>query len=616
MAADGRRQILRFFGPRGDLLAAEAPGLVVYDSFGRQRMRAEVDGFLDLAAVGEELWAVTPRELVRLHQSDGREIAREPLDYVDPSGRFMQSSTAPQLPVWHAPQPVVIRSKPARTETPGSGGQLILPIAEGRWLLWHNGQLRSWRSIGEAWRRQIGDPGWRAVDAQLVLDGRLFVLATRRGDDAGEMKLTVVATNDGAPTTQLRIDAVSQLAFATRRGIAVVRTGDRLSLIDLRFGRWLRDLALPAGVTGIAVDEGLQRIALAIGDRLELVRPDALASPVKEDDADVIVASDAPSNGAGTNGDEHAPAVAIEPPGTTPGYARASALDDARTPAFDDIRPSGLADVRTSGLDDVRASGLDDVRASSGLSSAENEALPAAPLVRLVPVTVKPTATPDEIRYAIDVRLQWIGARCAVAIAAAWDQGRIVRPDAARPPFAHEVAGLLGIQSGLAPEDIAGAAANLAATEQLLDATDAARAARLLPIDVLQRDFGLSDLAVDILFAIAGPRLRGELARVYGILANDPSRPLVDEHLLGLILGQHVAEERRRGHRRDVGAGEDRARSGGEVPAGEHRGRAERLTDAIARALDVDRPLRRFGLVHVGTGEGGANFAIGFTVSK
>src|SRR5262249_19634067 len=72
-----------------------------------------------------------------------------------------------------------------------------------------------------------------------------------------------------------------------------------------------------------------------------------------------------------------------------------------------------------------------------------------------------------------------------------------------------------------------------------------------------------------ILFAILAPRLRGELARLYGILANDPGRPLVDEHLLGQLLGQLL---------------------GGD-------------TAALSRELDGDRPLRRHGLIQVGTGE-------------
>jgi hypothetical protein len=271
---------MRFFGARGDLLAAASPSIVVYDSFGRERLRTEVEGFIDIAPVGDELWVLTPGKLVRLSAADGKQIAVEPLEYVDPSGRFLLSSAAPQLPVWHASQPVLLRAKPARIEVPGPGGELVLPIADGRWLIWQSGQLRLWRTIGEAWRKPIGDPGSRAVDAQLVLEGRIFVLAQRRTlDDVGEVRLSVVAVSDGAQTTQLRIPAVSQLGFAARRGLAVARSGDRLSLIDLRFGRWIRDLMLPAGVTDFAVDESLQRIALASENGLELVRPDSLQSP-------------------------------------------------------------------------------------------------------------------------------------------------------------------------------------------------------------------------------------------------------------------------------------------------------------------------------------------------
>ena len=274
-----RRRIVRFFGPRGDLLAAETPGIVVYDAAGDIRFRTEVeDGFLDVAPVEDELWVVSLGRLTRLSAKDGSVLGTEAMDYVDPAGRFLLSSTAPRLPVWHCSEPVVVRARPAGIEVPGPGGELILPIAEGRWLLWQGGQLRLWRSIGEAWRKRIGDPGSRPIDAQLVLDGRLFVIAQQRHQataDGAELRLTVAQVSDGAQNTQLRLPAVSQLAIAARRGLALARTGDRLSVIDLRFGRWIRDLMLPEGTTEIAVDEGLQRIALSTAHGLELVRPDA-----------------------------------------------------------------------------------------------------------------------------------------------------------------------------------------------------------------------------------------------------------------------------------------------------------------------------------------------------
>jgi hypothetical protein len=538
VASDRRRRILRFFGARGDLLAAESPGLVVYDSFGRERLRTEVEGFIDIAPVGDELWVLAPGKLVRLSASDGKELGSEPLEYVDPNGRFLLSSTAPQLPVWHAAQPMLVRTRPARVEVPGPGGELVLPIADGRWLIWQAGQLRLWRTIGEAWRKPIGDPGSRAVDAQLVLEGRLFVLVQRRTlDDVGEVRLSVVGVSDGAQTTQLRIPAVSQVAFAARRGLAVARSGDRLSVIDLRFGRHIRDLMLPPGVTDIAVDEGMQRIALANEDGLELVRPDTLQAPPQAESDD------------GSNGD-----AAASTPGKTNGTNVAS-----------HTAPTAV-EIVTEASGETAANDDKPEVAPAEPAVAEDEPFGNDALVRLVPVSVTTTATAAEIKQALDLRLQWIGARTAVGIAEAWDNGRISRPDPTRPPFAYEVAGLLGLATGLAPEDVTGANNMLLATEQLLKQATKARQGRLLPIDVLQRDFNLSHIAVAILFTVVAPRLRGELARLYGILANDPGRPLVDEHLVGLVLGPGYAEE-------------------------------------IARELDGDRPLRRYGLVRVGSGD-------------
>nr|MDQ3370236.1 hypothetical protein [Myxococcota bacterium] len=525
MAADRRRRILRFFGPRGDLLAAESPSVVVYDARGNERVRTEVPDLLDIVAVGEELWAVTPRRIVRLSAIDGRELASEPLDYIDPEGRFLQSTTAPQLPVWHGIQPVVVRTQPARIEQPGPGGELVFPIAEGRWLLWQSGQLKLWRTIGEAWRRSVGEPGSRVIDAQVILDGRLFVLAQRRAGDAadgGELRLNVVAVSDGAQNTQLRIPAVNQLAFAARRGFAVARSGDRLSVIDLRFGRWIRDLVLPDGITDIAVDEGLQRIALANAEGLEIVRPDALATPVHEETAPLVDAAEHASEQV--NGESAGLPIAI--------------VTDAPLAAPEPVDPVVVAD----------------------------EALPDAPLVRLDPVSVTSTASAAEIQQDVHLRLQLASSRAALAIAQAWDSGRISKPDPGRPPFASEVAGLLGLASGRAPDDLASAEVMLQATQDLVRSGEQARADRLVPLEVLARDFQLSPIGVAILFAIVAPHLRGELARLYGILANDPGRPLVDEHLLGQLIGWGFTEE-------------------------------------IARELDGDRPLRRYGLVRVGGGE-------------
>ncbi|MDQ3370237.1 MAG: ATP-binding protein, partial [Myxococcota bacterium] len=191
--------------------------------------------------------------------------------------------------------------------------------------------------------------------------------------------------------------------------------------------------------------------------------------------------------------------------------------------------------------------------------------LPDDPLVRLDPVEATPTTTEAEIAEAVDLRLQLIAAKVHVAIAEAWDSGRIAQQPQLRPPFADEVAGLLGLATGRLPEALDDAVSRLHAIEDLVVSADRDRGGRLTPLEVVARDFQLSPVARTILFAVVAPRLRGELARLYGILANDPSRPLVDEHLLGWILGDSFRAQ-------------------------------------IARELDGDRPLRRYGLVRVGPG--------------
>ena len=104
----GRRRILRFT-PAGDLLATDGPTLVVYDSDSNKRYSTEIGEFLDVAAVGEELWVMASTHLTRLRLADGRQIAMENVERMDPNGRFLISATAPLLPVWHGDEPKVIR---------------------------------------------------------------------------------------------------------------------------------------------------------------------------------------------------------------------------------------------------------------------------------------------------------------------------------------------------------------------------------------------------------------------------------------------------------------------------------------------------------------------------
>jgi hypothetical protein len=194
-----------------------------------------------------------------------------------------------------------------------------------------------------------------------------------------------------------------------------------------------------------------------------------------------------------------------------------------------------------------------------------HDPLPDEPLVRLEPVSADLVATPAEIAEALDLRLRLVAARVHRAIAAGWDSGRLDHADPDRPPHEHEVLGLLGIGEGFAPHEIAQAEERVRALEQAVADAERGSSRRPTTLELIAREFELAPVALLILLVIAAPRLRGSFARLYKILASNDKRPLVDEQLLVQILGDSFQRQ-------------------------------------IARELDGDRPLRRYGLVRV-TGE-------------
>ncbi len=170
-----------------------------------------------------------------------------------------------------------------------------------------------------------------------------------------------------------------------------------------------------------------------------------------------------------------------------------------------------------------------------------------------------------EARGLLAVYERLVASLVRLAITRGWDAGRLAFSDASRFPFHAEVEGLLRRSDGRARDEVADAERD---TERAADeVADAERAtgARVSPLGALAREFGLTPLAQRILVLIAAPNLWGDFARLYGILGNDHGRPLCDELLLGQLLG--------------VGA-----------------------RDEIARELDRDHPLVRFGLILVGDG--------------
>ncbi len=512
-----RRNIPRIDSPRQELVLARGEEIVVCDSSAQAIWTAPVPDLLDFAVNEREVVALSLSGISRFSRKKGEPLSTLKVDYVDPSGYFVAASTCPLL-VWQAAELRLVQPEqtPVLVDPPVTG-EFVLPLSPNRWVSWHAGNLRLWRSIGDSWRVRAGDPGLRAIDGQFVLQGRLFALVQKA---PGELRLTVASMIDGAAQTTLRLPEASEVRFATTRGFAVARTGQVLTVVDLRFGRVVRELFLPDEAIEFAIDAAMQRVAIIGPLGIAMVGADSLTE----------AAARARSSDVTHEATESA--TPPLPPLDTPAIAEA------------DVEAEPLAQD-----------------ASAIISELPNE-----PLLRLDPIAAAQLADPAEAARDLALLMRAVGARIGFAIAQAWDSGRIARQPEDRQLFELEVGGLLQLQTKLADGHLAAAKARLESVSRTRALAVTERGRRLTPLDVLRRDFELSESAEVLLSIIAAPNMRGEFARLLNILSNDMGRATVDEHLLTQVFGAHNAQ-------------------------------------LVARELDADMPLRKYGLIRVGTAD-------------
>ncbi|HPH67518.1 MAG TPA: ATP-binding protein [Kofleriaceae bacterium] len=509
-----RRNIPRIDSPRHELVLAQHDEIVVCDSSAQVIWKASIPGLLDFAVTEREVVAVAQHRIVRFSRRKGDVLQNVECDYIDPAGYLLASATTPLL-VWHGTEVRLVQPEATPVlASPPVSGELVFPLSPNRWITWHAGNLRLWRSIGDSWRVRVGDPGIRAVDAQFVLQGRLFALVQKA---ANELRLTVASMNDGAAQTSMRFAEASDLRFATTRGFAVARAGQVLTVIDLRFGRVVRELFLPDEVTDFAIDAAMQRVALISPQGIAMVGADSLtesAARVRNSESEIA---------------EPEPLVA---------------------PPVTESEPEPAEEAEVLAPD----------------ASAIVSELPNEPLFRLDPIAAAQLADSAEAARDLALLMRAVGARIGFAIAQAWDSGRIARQPEDRQLFEIEVGGLLQLQNKLAEAPLAAAKTRLESISRTRAMAVTERGRRLTPLDLLRRDFKLSESAEVLLSIIAAPNMRGEFARLLNILCNDMGRATVDEHLLTQVFGTHNAA-------------------------------------LVARELDADMPLRKYGLIRVGTAD-------------
>jgi ATPase family associated with various cellular activities (AAA) len=345
----------------------------------------------------------------------------------------------------------------------------------------------------------ITSPVRRLVHAEVVADGSAVVLV---GEAARYVELVMVVRASGAIQSSLRLPLVTSGAvrFAARRAIAAVCTEPRrVEIVDLRSGRRLGTIETDGDVHELALDGDARSIALRYGEAL------------------------------------------VEVLGVEAAIRRTPVVDVPVTVEKDPM-----------------------VRAVIVAPSTTASTLPVpAPLLRpfvlhaLHPRVVA-QVDPAGARAALARELRLVELRTLLAICEAWDTRRIGYADESAHPFEHEVAALVGMNRGFAAAHVASATAQLATYEREL-LVDPHHRSRSSAIGALQHELGLSAVAVDLLLAVAAPALRGETARLYGILANDPHRPLVDEQLLVTLFGAAID---RHALQRELDIGAPLARTG------------------------------------------------------
>ncbi|MFT3697054.1 MAG: ATP-binding protein [Kofleriaceae bacterium] len=301
-----------------------------------------------------------------------------------------------------------------------------------------------------------------------------------------------------------------RLRLATRRGIVLALIDPTTLLaIDLRAGKRLGMVTLDRDVRDLAIDPDGKRVVLR-STHIEILELDELLSWSAQ-------AVTVEAEGEATPTETIKPTIVAAP-------AAAPAVVE---PAFEPI-----------------------------------EELPTA--LALSPRVAPEAIAPRVVIEQLELELRRVALWALHAIAVGWDTRRIGYGNEGQHPYELEVAAILGLQAGHATEYVAAAAERCVEHDALLASNPAWRAPGT-PIGQLVSELGLSARAIDILLVIAAGSLWGEIARLYGILANDLQRATVDELLVSQVLASR--------HDRH----------------------------AIAAELDPRAPLVRLGLVSVST---------------
>ena len=439
-----------------------------------------------ITGFADQIWVASGGEL-HTFAHDGQRIRAAHRLPTAPDAQLVAAPVGGAAALWTARSKLVLIEDGAELrELPIPDEGLVMPMTGRRWVTAHRAQIRAPSGI-----RSELPPASRVTAGAVIFDGTAALLVVDRPD---AHELVMIGLSHGRVVLRRPMPAGAAVRVAVRRGIAVIELApDRCDVVDLRAGRSLGELRMPHAIADLAIDGAGEAVAVETSAGLEVCDLRELlmraAAPVEHVEPSPVV-----------------PAADVAAPSRAPEPVPVPSEEPARIPEH---RP---LDLRT-----------------------------------FVPVP-KSSSVPRALALAIlDHDMRTVALWALKAIAHAWDTRSLGYGNEGKHPYELEVAALLGMNRGFAGEYVEAARDHLARHEQ----TNPPHPRTVdTPLGLLAAELGLSELEIDVLLVIAAPALWGEAARLYGILANDPSRPLVDEQLVLQILAQ-------RANRHDIAAALD-----------------------------------------------------------
>lgn len=490
------------------LISVDEDGLAIVDMRERPTIRVAVAHPRAAVAFSDQVWVAHGKSpVLDRFGYDGRRLDPAGLVLPPDGQRLVAAPIGDAAALWTAtPHVVVLEDSGAPRLGAVPTCETAIPLTGRRWVMASGARI----TVPSGLACEL-EPGKRVLGGSIVFDGTAAALIVERADRTTGRELVVLSLANGRVVLRRSLP-VAELRMGARRGRLAALVDPRTMLVfDLLSGRVLGEALVPSSVdrvTDFAIDpNGKRAVVRDAGGHLQFVDLDAAMSARRAE---------------------------VAPPAEI-------AVGTAPIPTLPPLPPR------------------------------KAPIAPAPPPVRVAPVIPRPldlralaplsTTTPldrDAALARLELELRTVALRTLRAIALSWDSRRLGYGNEGHHPYEHEVSALLGMSRGFAEDHVASAEAALAEHEASLPAD--LRDPRS-PLGALAIELGLSSLAVEVLLVVAAPALWSEAARLYGILANDPGRAVVDEALIEQILAER---------------------------SGRH---------ALAQELDPRAPLLRLGLV-------------------